>query len=397
MSTSGVKVAVVGASVVGFSLAALGSGPATAVATLPALLSLPAGTVVPLLIVSLGFAPLFGTAYLLAATGCVCFLAVTLGRRRGRRSAVAMPLGVFVGFIACSFLWTDAPRRAAIIALLPTLVLLLGTRRWPLSMDKAVKTLVLAGSFQAGLTLLFALREAGRVTESGPFALPMPVVGGVSALGLALVGPKTGRYLVAAALNVLAIIATQTRGMVLGFLVGGLGLLIMARGNATTVSRRRAFSGVILLGGAIVLGLTLTSQGEGRFTAASVSIGAQGRTSELRAAGAEIRRAPLIGHGVGHLFANPIVGSNAYVAYAHNSVVYFALVGGACGAGLYLFIIGIIHRDLRRGGSAGVVASCALLSLIAFSLTAALQRTVHFNVLIALFAGLSAAPAQRDR
>lgn len=395
MSRGAIWPAVAGGTAVGATVSAFGFLPAAVVASIPAIISLPTAHLVSSLIVFLGVSPLFGSSYILAATGVVCVLALVLARGRAGFSRVAPLIASLVAFLVLSLLWTDAPVADAVRSVLPALVLLLGIRRWPVGVNTTLKLLVIAGVLQALLTVNAALQYSGRVTETGSFALPMTVVGSVAAFGLAFSDAKQNTALLVGAgtVNVLGIMVTQTRGMLLAVIVGTLGLLVVERKRSVSNQRRRILSGGIVIGiivGAVVAAaLYVSDPNQSRFSVAGVKLGAEGRTAELRVAAEEIKESPFIGHGVGHVFSNPIVGSEPIVEYVHNSLAYYLVVGGLVGGGLFVLTVGATYRQLRRLGPDGVVASIALVSLIVFSLTAALQRTLHFNVLLALFGGVA--------
>src|SRR5581483_3922668 len=193
-----------------------------AIPLLAVTLALP--TWLPALVAGMGLAPLFGPHYVVVALLVVAAAAGGLvGRRYPGRSSTSLSIVALVGFLALSLGWTDAPLKPALIALSPSLTLLLGCVRWPLGKRTMLLAFVAAGALHAAFTLFefAALGAAVRVTEKGPFGLPTLVVGGVAAASLAITErPSRRRMLAVSAVIAAAILATQTRGMAIGYLVG---------------------------------------------------------------------------------------------------------------------------------------------------------------------------------
>lgn len=353
----------------------------------------------PLAITALGIAPAFAGQYTTVATLFTLGLAARLAVQRVAISESGIVIACLVASATLSGLWTDSTSTEYIVALAPTLVLLLGCLAWPVSQRQVVRYLVYAGVIHAILAILQFVHTADRVTEFGPYALPTMVVGGTAAVGAAFVmlGQRV-RYIVAALIILVGIAATETRGMVLGWVIGVLALpafLAFDFGKPTTLAlrlkrRRLILYGVVEL---IATGLAVVyvlQRESGRFSGASVYTGGQGRWDELVAGLQEISRSPVYGHGVGHIFSNPIAGiyDAQDVNYVHNSLVYFGIAGGILLMCLYVYsLVHVGRSSMRRDlDGSGRVLACCLVGLVTYSLTAAIQRSLHFNLFIAVVA-----------
>ena len=343
-------------------------------------------------------APAFGANYVVLATLLACGVAVRLAAAP-RLSPAYGPIATFVLALAMTYFWADASGRDFAVAFAPSLVLLMGCVEWRMSARQALLCLVAAGVIHTSLVLLQVATSGDvRVTELGQYALPTMVVGGVASAGLAAISHPRRRGLIAAALyNLVGIVETKTRGMVVAYVVGVLAVPALLAVRSLDIPKRRRkgrrrrhvfqLAGGIILAGAGLL-LLLRSQ-TGRFGSESVFTGSQGRFAEIHAGLDELSRSPIIGHGAGHIFVNPIAGSSPDVNYVHNSLVYFGIVGGVVLMILYVrMLVGIVMCAVRsdEDGTGRVMAAC-LIGIFVFSLTAAIQRTIHFNLLLALLAG----------
>lgn len=319
-----------------------------------------------------------------------------------RRTPLALVLSVFVAYLASSMYWTDVPLGSAAITLAPSLVLLLGTVTWPLDRRSALTALALAGVGQAILTLAAAVIASERVTQYGAFALPTALFGAVACLGLSFKERRRHHraWLRAGTATCLAgIAATETRGMLLAAAVGILALpLFLARARvrqletAARSTHLRLTAKVFFINAVVVaVLLSVTVRFFSRFAPEEVVSGITTRWSEVQAALHAIQESVLFGHGIGYVFTNPIVGTVSEVNYTHNSLLYFSLAGGLCGLFIFVTLLWKLLRSTltEDAGVDGATLGAMLIALVVFSLTAALQRTLHFNLLMALIAGTS--------
>lgn len=308
------------------------------------------------------------------------------------RTRAAVPTVLFVAYLATSVAWADVPIADSIVALAPSLVLLLGVVAWPMTERGALRILAILGAGQGLLAVGFIVANpAARVTQLGYFAAPLSLVGLFSALALALEGDRRRRSLyVAVFLCAAGVLGAQGRGMLLGGLVGLACTILISICKGNRIQRKRAIRLLLvsLVSLPVILGVAV-SMFE-RLSLSQWTVGFAGRRAEASAALDAWLERPAFGHGMGFRIVNPIAGSENVVNYVHNSLLYFAIVGGVSAAALFVWLVLRLLRCAVRAAY-GPWWVGALVALVAYSFTAALQRTVFFNLLIALLGGVLAA------
>ena len=198
------------------------------------------------------------------------------------------------------------------------------------------------------------------------------------------------RLRVLAAINLAGIVATESVGMLIGT---GAGIAVLGATRAISPQpgstsrvplRAAAMRGLVVTALLTPLGVAIATRFP-RFGAEPLAAPLAARVIEAGFAMDLYSRHPILGHGIGTTFLNPIsgVGDSQLGNYVHNSVLYFAIVGGLVGASLFLIVIvGTLIRLVRSARTSGFAA--ALAGVFVYSLTQAIVRTSQFNILLAI-------------
>lgn len=334
-----------------------------------------------------------------AAISGLIVAAILLNPARSR-AARPGPVLALAGYVALSTLWTDSSLGVALIAYLPIALVATSMWTWPATIKDLSLALIAAGTLQSILALLaLASVDLGteKVTQVGGFAQPIPIAAAMLALG-ALGRTSSHRWRqrwakrlrVLAAINLAGIVATESVGMLIGT---GAGIAVLGATRAISPQpgstsrvplRAAAMRGLVVTALLTPLGVAIATRFP-RFGAEPLAAPLAARVIEAGFAMDLYSRHPILGHGIGTTFLNPIsgVGDSQLGNYVHNSVLYFAIVGGLVGASLFLIVIvGTLIRLVRSARTSGFAA--ALAGVFVYSLTQAIVRTSQFNILLAI-------------
>lgn len=306
-------------------------------------------------------------------------------------------LCLYTGWLALSLIWTDLSWKHGLIGLAPHLVALIVALGDPSRSRSIPRWIVFMGTAQSVLALgAFVIASGARITTLALFAAPMPAVA-APLVARAALAPREGyRALHGAlfAINVMGTLVTETRGMAAGMAVGIALVVLSAQSRSDSISRWRRSSrraamvlgGVVMLAVGVAMVFRTNPRASYRLSPDSLLMDGTNRFAETGRGLTEFGAAPVAGHGIGHTFENAFAGGADIVNYVHNVWVYQGIVGGLVGLGLFIALVCTVWK--RLGGLApedawGMRAS--LLALLLYASTSAIQRTVHYNVLLGLF------------
>lgn len=328
-------------------------------------------------------------------------LVVLTGIRAPAAKLETLPsaLWAFLLFAASSILWAESPLASSVRQLVPFLVVL--SALW---FAKIQHKYVVAGALLAGIVLSLRALHAefslpGRITwHSLDFIMPNAMILVVGTFAY-VVGHKHNLrrsvlVMSCGLLGMTAILSGASRGMMLATLAG---LVAISLATAKT-TRALAILIVSLVGIATLASLSSNAIVAERLTPSAVREGVGVRTSESSAALSAWSQRPLIGHGMGKKFDNPVargdvtgtVGSR--VSYVHNAASYLLIQVGIVGALLYAAFISTVAIKIYRLSKTDWVVQAgfgALVALVVLATSSAVFRSIHFNLFLGMIVGIS--------